>query len=128
MIYILKMVKKRKPKVINLNFGHIIFLVGLGLAIVGGLFSNAFTAHANGVIIWVLVLLGVIIGLLNITARETAVFLISTLALLVTMSVLKLVPIFGDKLVAILNYVSYLIAAAALVVALEAIYALASRR
>lgn len=122
------MVKKKSVNVFyKFSFGSILFIVGIFLAVIAGLFSSFFGSGINEVFVWVLILLGLMIGMLNITARETAVFLIATLTLLVTAGVLKLVPVFGNQLIAILNHVSYMIAAAALIVALEAIYALASK-
>lgn len=122
------MAKKKSVNIFyNFSFGSILFITGVILAIVAGIFSNSFTLGMNNLFIWILILLGLMIGMLNITARETAVFLIATLTLLVTAGVLKLVPVFGNQLIAILNHVSYMIAAAALIVALEAIYALASK-
>ena len=122
------MAKKKSMNIFNsFSFGSILFVIGIILAVISGLFSSSFSLGVNNVFVWILILLGLMIGMLNITAKETAVFLIATLTLLVTAGVLKLVPVFGNQLIAILNHVSYIIAAAALIVALEAIYALASK-
>ena len=122
------MATKKSMNIFNsFSFGSILFVIGIILAVISGLFSSSFSLGVNNVFVWILILLGLMIGMLNITAKETAVFLIATLTLLVTAGVLKLVPVFGNQLIAILNHVSYIIAAAALIVALEAIYALASK-
>ena len=122
------MAKNKSMHIFNsFRFGSILFVIGIILAVISGLFSSSFSLGVNNVFVWILILLGLMIGMLNITAKETAVFLIATLTLLVTAGVLKLVPVFGNQLIAILNHVSYIIAAAALIVALEAIYALASK-
>ena len=58
--------------------GFIVFAAGLLLTLVGGT-----VAPANGTVILVLVVLGTIVGAVNIIARETLVLLVATVALIV---------------------------------------------
>jgi hypothetical protein len=58
--------------------GFIAFAAGLLLALVGGI-----VAPANGSVILVLVVLGIIVGAVNIITRETIALLVATVALIV---------------------------------------------
>jgi len=58
--------------------GFILFAVGLLLAFVGGI-----VAPANGTIILALVVLGIIVGALNVATREMLALLVATVALIV---------------------------------------------
>jgi|SRR3989339_959338 len=54
------------------------FLIGVVLAVLLGLFSQL-----NATIIWVLILVGVIVGLLNIADKEASPFLMSSAVLII---------------------------------------------
>lgn len=60
------------------TIGKQAFIIGLGLAVLAGLFFQP------GWAIWMLAILGVIVGLLNITAEETRGFLLASIALTIT--------------------------------------------
>jgi hypothetical protein len=68
---------KSKRSIIGI-FGAIAFFAGMLLAIIAGGISRD-----NGTIILVLVILGVIVGLFNITSREMIPFLVAAIALVV---------------------------------------------
>ncbi|MDD5311819.1 MAG: hypothetical protein PHO26_02130 [Dehalococcoidia bacterium] len=95
------------------------FIIGLVIAVVGGL-----VMPANSVIILVLLVLGLIIGFLNITATEVMLFLLATIALIVVgnvftpLTVLDIGKILGNML----SYVATLMAPAAIVVAIKALW------
>ena len=78
------------------------------------------------VAILVLVALGIIVGLLNITAKETTTFLVAALALIIasSASALTLAAIWTG-LTSILGNVIIFVSPAAIVVALKTVYALA---
>jgi hypothetical protein len=100
--------------------GFFAFIIGFILCIVAGL---AWPDN-NGVII-ALVILGLLIGLLNVTARETMLFLVATIALIVAggaFTPLTTLNI-GEKLGDILGYVATLMAPAAVVAAIKALWA-----
>src|SRR3989344_1211530 len=69
------------------------FLIGVLLAVVFGLFSDVGTGF-----VWVLVLIGLIVGVLNITERETNSFLMSGAVLIIASA-------FGGDVFASIAYV-----------------------
>ena len=93
-----------------------LFIIGLIIAII--------TPFIGLDLVWLLVLIGVIVGLLNITAKEVNSFLIATVALVIASSSLQV----WSLLTSILGNVVILIAPAAIIVAVKAIYALASKK
>ena len=108
------------------KIGELAFLVLLVIAIVAGLFLAPNSSWA-GVVTSVLVVLGIIVGLLNITESETTPFLVAAIALLLTGSVgFQAIPAVGGILNAIVANIGVAVAPAAIVVAIKAIYGLAS--
>jgi hypothetical protein len=93
------------------------FIVGLVLAVIAGLLFQA------AWVVWVLVLLGVIVGLLNITSAETQGFLIAAIAFTLAATALSTIPFVGGMLTSILGYVSAFVSGAMVVVALKALFA-----
>lgn len=96
------------------------FIIGLVIAVVAGVLWPA-----NATIIIVLIVLGLIIGFLNITAKEMLLFLVATIALIVVGNVfapLKTIMI-GAILGSMLSYVATLMAPAAIVSAIKALWA-----
>ena len=95
------------------------FIVGLIIAVIGGFLPPM------GWVIPVLAILGLIIGFLNITAKEMMLFLVATIALIVAgnaFASLKTLGL-GDILGKILGYVVALMAPAAIVGAIKALWA-----
>jgi hypothetical protein len=76
----------------------------------------------------VLVILGLIIGALNITAKEIHLFLLASITLILTISSLYILPFVGTFIKGIFEYLLYLIAPAAALVAFGVFYNLASSR
>lgn len=105
----------------NARIGHWAFIVGILLAIIAGLIPQLQTATVT----WILIILGLVIGLLNITAKETTEFLVAVIALMIVGSA-GAIPVLGGIILAILANVVALSAPAALIVALKAIYGLAA--
>jgi hypothetical protein len=104
------------------KIGFWAFIIGLILCLVGGLFSSL---SQNTAIVTILIILGLIVGLLNITAKEIMLFLVATIALIVTGRVfgsLTLLSI-GKHLDQILSLVATLMAPAAIVAAIKALWA-----
>lgn len=96
------------------------FIIGLVIAIVGGI-----VWPANQVLTIILVILGIIIGLLNITAKEKMLFLVAVIALIVAgnaFSALTMLGI-GKILGSMLAYVAALMAPAAIIAAIKALWA-----
>ncbi len=108
------------------------FIFGLIVAVLAGVISSPQWAP---MIVLALGILGLIVGFLNVTARESTPFLVAAIALvtsssglavvLTTLPSLAGVPIAG-VIASILSNISVFVAPAAVLVALRSIYALAS--
>jgi len=98
------------------------FIIGFVLAILAGIFWPT-----NQTIIVVLVILGIIIGFLNVTAKEFMLFLLATIALVVVgnafapLAGLRVGEILGN----ILGYIAVLVAPAAVIAAVKALWKVA---
>jgi hypothetical protein len=92
------------------------FIVGLVIAGVAGLLFQA------GWVVWVLAILGVIVGLLNVTREETQGFLLAAIAFALSATALNTVPYVGGLVANILGYVAAFVAGAMIVVALKALF------
>ncbi len=103
------------------GLGHWSFLAGILLAVLAGLIP----AWQTATMIWILVILGLIVGLLNVTARETAEFLLASLALIICANAATSLLPLGKVVVAILSNVVAFVFPAALLVALRTIWVLA---
>jgi uncharacterized membrane protein len=114
------MAKKKQEFMSGAKFGHWIFLAGVFIAIVAGILAGV-----NTTVIWVLALLGLIVGLINITLSDEVPFLVATTVLLIASGSLNVIPIIGDTIGTILAYIVVFVAPAGLVVALKAVYAFA---
>ena len=113
------------------NTGKYVFLLGVAVAVVAGLVAaSAGLGNYAGWISLILVVLGIIVGFLNITPGERQAFLIAAIAL----SMLGLVA-FGQLIVgtfnlgayitSVIGYVVLFVAPAAAIAALYEIYDLA---
>ena len=103
------------------------FVLGVLIAIVSGLAASAISAYM-GMIALVLVVLGLIVGFLNISSKEVNDFLIASVTLSVvaiSAAGLNFIPYVGSFLVGMVQNIAALVAPAALVVALKAIYTMA---
>ena len=103
--------------------GFQLLLVGIGVALVLGIFAVIFS-WATAWIYWVLAI-GVIVGILNIFHEEGILFLIAGLTLALMLSVLAGIAVFPVWAVTLFNAVIYLLAPATIVVGLKVLYALA---
>ena len=108
---------KRKTGNTSTRVGHWAFIIGVLLAIVVGLIPQLLTP----VVTWILVILGLIIGLLNVTEHETTAFLVATIALLAVGGA-GVVANLGLLIRGVLDNIVAIVAPAALIVALRAIY------
>ena len=103
------------------TLGSWAFLMGVILAIIFGIFG------ISDMIAWILVILGIIIGLLNITESEIQPFLWAG-------TVLVIVAYFGGAVMneiafigTILNALLYLFVPATIIVALKSVFSLAKK-
>jgi len=101
------------------------FIFGVVVALVVGVLGKGNMSVATTV----LVILGLIVGLLNVTGRETTPFLLASVSLVIVSSMggqvfAGMVPV-GVTLQSILNAIITFVMPATIIVALKAIYALA---
>lgn len=106
----------------NARLGQWAFIIGVVIAIIAGLVP----AWQTVTVTWILVILGLVVGILNITAKETVEFLVAAIALLMTGSA-GAIPALGTIILSILANIVAFVAPAALIVALKAIYELAKK-
>jgi hypothetical protein len=102
------------------KIGFWAFIIGLLLALIGGL-----VAPNNATVVVILVILGLIVGLLNISGKETMLFLVATIALIVAAGAFAPLSIgsIGDKLDDMVRLVATFMAPAAVVASIKAIWA-----
>ncbi len=115
---------KRKTQVELHRVAHYAFFVGLLIAIIAGLFRNVVSTE---VLVTTLVILGFLVGLFNLTAKETIPFLVAAIALMLAGIVnLSLIPVVGLYLRSILANIVVFVVPGAIIVALKTIWQLAS--
>ncbi|HIG98466.1 TPA: hypothetical protein HA231_03525 [Candidatus Woesearchaeota archaeon] len=102
--------------------GFLALLIGLLLVIIGNLVLPSFVSP--GALVSTVMVLGLIVGLLNIFHKEALVFLILALSATFMLSVLATVNVFPQGVVHLFTGVASLFASASLVVALKVVYAL----
>jgi hypothetical protein len=106
---------RRIPQLI----GFVAFVAGLVTALVAGIL-----APGSGAIILILVILGIIVGILNITSKDTIPLLVASIALVIVgtagFSPLdQLINGLGTYINEIVNYLARLMAPAALIAAIR---------
>ena len=96
------------------------FIAGLIIAVVGGILSPA-----NTVLVVILIILGLVVGFLNITGKEIMLFLIAAIALIVIGRVFEPLTVLGIGRILdnILSYIAIFMAPAAVVAAIKALWA-----
>jgi hypothetical protein len=111
------------------RIGELAFLAFVLIAILAGL-ATYVTGAANGAITAVLVVLGIIVGLLNVSEKETTPFLVASIALLAAANIGAFVSLgnIGMVIDNILKYIGAFVAPAAVIVALKAVYALGAKK
>ena len=112
------------------KIGQWSFIIGVLLAIVVGLFASSL-GQWTGHLTLLLVILGLIVGFLNITEKEMTPFLVAAAALMLTgtsvntLNSIDLGVSLGKYLAGIVTQIAVFVAPAAVVVALKAIQSLA---
>jgi len=118
--------KPDSKKKLSSYIGLLAFFVGIILAIVGGI-----GYHDNSGITLTLVIVGILVGLLNITGKEVLPLLIAAIALIVVGLTQGFLPLddlggeAGTKINAIVAYLATFMAPAAVISAFRAIWAVA---
>lgn len=96
--------------------GKAAFIIGLIIAILAGIgFDYAWFG-------WVMAVLGLIAGFLNVSEEEVQTFLLAAIGLLVSSTAIISIPYVGDILTSIFANLSIFIAAAILVVSLRSLF------
>ena len=98
------------------KFGRWGFIIGLVIAVLAGLFFQPTWA------IWVLAILGVIVGFLNVTAEDTRGFLLAAIAFTLSATALNAIPLMGTAFSLILPFVVAFVAGATIVVAFKELF------
>jgi|APSaa5957512622_1039677.scaffolds.fasta_scaffold108631_1 hypothetical protein len=116
-----KIVKKS-----SLNkLGAFSFLIGFVAAVTLGVFSAQITNPTQTIVLWALIILGIIIGLLNIKGKENHRFLMAGLTLVIVsymgQGILAIVPQVG----AILSALLVIFVPATVIVALRSVFEMA---
>ena len=108
------------------KIGTWVFIAGLVLSLIFGFTSGVVT----GYMLTILFILGLIVGLLNITEKEVHGFLVASIALLLigTLTKFEGFPLIGTELQASLSNLVFFVGPAALIVAIREIFLLASER
>lgn len=98
------------------------FIAGILLAILVGALGTMLSDYVSSIAM-LLVLLGVVVGFLNITTKKVYDFLVAAIALLLAGAAgLDTLPMVGAYLGPIVAYIAYFVAPAAVIVSLKAIY------
>ncbi len=101
------------------KIGHFAFIAGVIVAILAALVKDMIGPETLAI---VLVVLGLIVGFLNITGKETTGFLVAVIALAVGMGLnLGVIPAIGAYLDAIVTNIATFVVPAGIIVALKAI-------
>ena len=112
---------------VDQKIGGWAFILGVLIAIISGVAAGAVSMYA-GWILLLLVVLGVVVGFLNIGDKDVLGFLVASIALMAVGSAnLIAIPYIGGYVTAIVQNIGAFVAPAALVVALKEVYNLASK-
>ena len=100
----------------SMKIGSIALITGLIIAVAGafGLSEPWFA--------WVLAILGLVIGFMNVSGREASRFLIASIGLMLSASSVAALPYVGDTVTAVLSNVVTLLAPAVLITALQSLF------
>ena len=99
------------------------FILGVVIAIIAGL-ASTFAQMYSGYVLLVLVVLGIIVGFLNVKDKEVVNFLIAAIALMAVgtanlVSINLAIPMLGTLIQSVVQNIAAFVAPAALVVALR---------
>jgi len=108
------------------KIGSWAFIIGVIIALIVGIFG---AGTGNAITTSILILLGLIVGFLNVTGRETTPFLLAAVSLVLVSyyggDVLSRIATIGPYLQGVLSAIMTFVIPATIIVALKAIYALA---
>jgi hypothetical protein len=107
-----------KARIVGL-VGFWAFIVGLVISVIAGL-----VLPGNGVVVLILVLLGIVIGFLNISPKETQALLLAAIALIVVGNAFAALTLLNiDKFIGgILFYITVFVSPAAVIAAIKTLW------
>lgn len=107
------------------SIGPWAFILGLVLAILAG-----FVTMPDQTIVLVLAVLGIIVGILNVSDKEVVPFLVAALTFMLAASSLGIVfsAVGVTQLNTVMNYIGVFVAPAGAVVAIKALYGITKER
>jgi len=98
------------------NLGRVLFVIGIIASAAAGL---GLDWHW---IPWTLVILGAIVGILNITATETRTFLMAGIALTLSATAFRSIPAVGEVVTQVVSNILLFVSGALFVVAMKALF------
>jgi len=98
------------------NLGKILFIIGIIAAAAAGLGLDWHWLP------WTLVILGAVVGILNITSSETRTFLLAGIALMLSATAFRSIPAIGEVVTQIVSNILLFVSGAIFVVALKALF------
>lgn len=114
----------------NAVIGKWAFVVGIVIAFIAGILLKDTISVA---VVLVLAILGLVVGFLNVSAKEMSAFLLAGIALIIgSSSALTIIPAFGETLkpflIGILTNVVVFVVPGVIVVALKSVFSIAKER
>lgn len=101
------------------NLGKWAFIVGFVICVVAGLLV------AESWMYWVLAILGLVVGFMNVSGAETKTFLLAAIGLMLSATSVMSIPFVGGAVTAVMAHLVAFISAAVLVVALKTLFEVA---
>lgn len=118
-------------KIARWAFGaFVIIAIVMGLIVGYMHYNGTNTSNVNADVTLILLVLGIVVGLISITAKEVTPFLIATIALIVASSTNVWAPLatihqlLSDWATAILSYIVAFTAPAAVIIAIRSVFAI----
>jgi len=112
------------------KMGEYAFLACVIIAVIAGLVAGyGALADASVWVTLALVVLGVVVGFLNVSEKETTAFLIAAIALTIANNATAwiTIPAIGAYITSILGFIAAFVAPAAVIVAIKAVWAMAKK-
>lgn len=113
------------------KIGSWAFLLGVVISVIAGLVAalSGIASGTTAIIAFVLVILGILVGLLNIKDKEITNFLVAAIALIVGgtaafAAIDNIIPTLGTLIDTIVNFIAVFVTPAAIIVALKAVWSL----
>lgn len=99
------------------KLGKFAVIAGIVIAVAAGIFG-----YEQPWFGWALAVLGLVVGFMNVSGGESRTFLVAGIALLMVGSSVAEVPLVGEKMTALLGYITAFMAPAVLIVALKSLF------